>query len=110
MRFPKLALAFASILVAIGYAAPTEVRSSDVSENLANIDAATTECGWFMKIEEEGVMPLYANGHIENVESFTHMIAMFVEKCGICMAFRYVNTHQWALLRDERHSRCVVAN
>jgi hypothetical protein len=89
MRFFKLALAFAGTLAAISYAAPAAVSSQDVSGNTANTDGAMIECGRFLKIEEEGAMPLYANGHYENLELFTHMIGMFVEKCGICMAFRY---------------------
>jgi hypothetical protein len=91
MRFFKLALASAGILAATSHAAPVEVRSSGLSGNTANTGSASVECGWFLKIEEDGPMPLYANGHIENVEEFTHMIGIFVETCGICMAFRYVN-------------------
>jgi hypothetical protein len=87
MRFFKLALTLAGTLAAVGYAAPAMASSQDVSNNTVNTDSAMIECGWFLKIEEEGAMPLYANGHYENLELFTHMIGMFVEKCGICMAF-----------------------
>jgi hypothetical protein len=93
MRFFRLALAFAGTLAAVGYAAPAATSSQDVSGNNANTDATMIECGWFLKIEEEGTMPLYSNGHYENLELFTHMIGMFVEKCGICMAFRYFIKH-----------------
>jgi hypothetical protein len=87
MRFFKLALTLAGALAAVGYAAPTAASLRDVSNNTATTDGAVIECGYFLKIEEEGDMPLYANGHYENLELFTHMIGIFVEKCGICMAF-----------------------
>ncbi|KAF1919955.1 hypothetical protein BDU57DRAFT_536887 [Ampelomyces quisqualis] len=50
--------------------------------------APATQCGQFQKIEEEGPMPLYANGHYENLEEATHMITIINQSCGICMVFK----------------------
>jgi hypothetical protein len=38
-------------------------------------------------------MPLYANGHYENLDLFTHMVGIVVKTCGICMVFAYVINH-----------------
>jgi hypothetical protein len=93
MRFLKLALAFAGVLAATVCAAPTDISSRDVSGDTANTDAAMIECGYYLKVEEEGDMPLYANGHYENLDLFTHMVGIVVKTCGICMVFAYVINH-----------------
>jgi hypothetical protein len=93
MRCLKLALAFAGVLAAAVCAAPTDVFSRDVFVDTANADAAMIECGYYLKVEEEGDMPLYANGHYENLDLFTHMVGIVVKTCGICMVFAYVINH-----------------
>jgi hypothetical protein len=93
MRFLKLALALAGVLAATVCAAPTDISSRDVSGDTANTDAAMIECGYYLKVEEEGDMPLYANGHYENLDLFTHMVGIVVKTCGICMVFAYVINH-----------------
>jgi hypothetical protein len=93
MRFPKLVLFFGGVLAATACAAPTDVSSRNVSGNMANADAAMIECGYYLKVEEEGDMPLYANGHYENLDLFTHMVGIVVKTCGICMVFAYVINH-----------------
>ncbi|KAF2828950.1 hypothetical protein CC86DRAFT_453714 [Ophiobolus disseminans] len=59
-------------LVATVCAAPTEILGRDITKT-DNTVAPLVQCGVFNKIEEEGVMPLYANGHYENIEDATHM-------------------------------------
>jgi hypothetical protein len=103
MHFLNIGLALAGTLAATFHAAVAELSSLHVSGNTVNTDNALIECGWYLKIEEEGTMPLYANGHYENLELFTHMVGIQVEKCGICMTFRYAIAHPGALLLRERN-------
>lgn len=65
----------------------TEPRAP-VVHSIAEPRAPAVQCGEFQKIEETGPMPLYANGHYENLEEATHMNAIINLSCGICMVFK----------------------
>jgi len=93
MQYLKLTLAVTGMLAAAITAAPTEISSSEMSA--VNIGERTPQiqCGYYYKIEEDGPMPTYANGHYENVDTFTHMNSFINNNCGICMVFRYVLSH-----------------
>ena len=84
MRFLNLAFALAGTLAATVSAAPTDNSIVDTG----NTAAPAVQCGQFYKIEEEGVMPVYANGHYENLEVATHLIGFENWSCGTCMVFR----------------------
>jgi len=86
MRFSILTLAI--ILAASVSAAPTEVSVRNVDTKGVKPAAALNTCGVFYKIEEEGQMPVYNNGHYENLEEFTHMSGFENRSCGFCMVFR----------------------
>jgi hypothetical protein len=91
MHFSKLTVALMSILVAV-HAAPTELSAREViAANFGERTPAVT-CGQFYKIEEEGAVPLYANGHYENLDVATHMIGLDNVSCGICIVFAYVTS------------------
>jgi hypothetical protein len=88
MHFPKFTVALTSILAAVS-AAPTELPASGVTAVDIDTRAPSVSCGWFLKIEEEGAVPQYANGHYENLDVATHMIGIENDSCGICMVFTY---------------------
>jgi hypothetical protein len=84
MRLLKLALPLTGALAMTVSAGPTEPSSSSPGQ----VASPTAQCGQYLKIEEEGVMPVYSNGHYENLEVATHMIAFNNWSCGICMVFK----------------------
>lgn len=89
MHIPKLTFALASILAVAVKAAATEVAAHEtVGVNLSE-RAPIVTCGQYYKIEE-GAMPLYANGHYENLDVATHMVGIENVSCGICMIFACV--------------------
>jgi hypothetical protein len=89
MRLLTLSLGLVGMLAATTYAAPVEASTTISSGSPTNNPGPSTACGQFYKIEEEGAMPLYANGHYENLEVHTHMSGIDNVSCGICMVFRY---------------------
>lgn len=93
MQYLELTLAVTGMLAAVITAAPTEISSSEMPA--VNIAERTPQlqCGFYWKIEKDGPMPAYANGHYENIEGFTHMNGFDNNNCGICMVFRYVLSH-----------------
>jgi hypothetical protein len=87
MHFPKLTLALTGMLAAAVHAAPTETSARGIVVAKLAERAPAVTCGQFYKIEEEGAMPLYANGHYENLEVATHVIGLDNVSCGICIVF-----------------------
>ncbi|KAH3941971.1 hypothetical protein HBI56_063520 [Parastagonospora nodorum] len=88
MQYLKLTLAVTGMLAAVIIAAPTEISTPETSA--VNIGERTpqSQCGYYWKIEKDGRMPAYANGHYENIEGSTHMNSFDNDNCGVCMVFR----------------------
>jgi hypothetical protein len=84
MRSSKLTIALLGTFAATSFAAPAKT----FFDSHLSARGPATQCGEFAKVEEEGIMPAYANGHYENVEVATHMISFINYSCGICMVFR----------------------
>jgi hypothetical protein len=84
----NLTLALAGILAAIASGAPTEASSGGISASTHNRRSPTVSCGQFTTMEGIGPVPVYANGHYENVDLFEHMDTFDNWSCGICMVFR----------------------
>jgi hypothetical protein len=84
MRFITFTLSLAGILAATVSVASVAASPPPISQ----VYGPATQCGQLYKIEEEVPMPVYANGHYENLEAATHMIGFDNWSCGICMVFR----------------------
>ncbi|KAH7088824.1 hypothetical protein FB567DRAFT_318862 [Paraphoma chrysanthemicola] len=90
MRFLKLAFAFTGTLMATIRAAPADaIQTSNEIPTEQSDSTQRLRCGdYYLIEEEEAVMPLYANGHYENVEGSVHMAVLFNLNCVFCIVFR----------------------
>ncbi|KAH7069083.1 hypothetical protein BKA63DRAFT_100934 [Paraphoma chrysanthemicola] len=89
MRFLDLAFALTGTLIATVRAAPADANQARDEVPAEQADSVQRlRCGDYYLIEEEAVMPLYANGHYENVEGSVHMASIVNLNCGFCIVFR----------------------